>query len=195
MSQVQKDYTYRVCYVNNEDPDNLLEWYTTAPNSRESILNFLYIHENPELTIVSNEPVFTYSGPVAERIPVRLLFASPAVERINFTASDKLLPEFLQVQDEFLVRAVYGVCHLWIQENGEEIFRAMANSLHLIGAHSMRYALEGEPLSPTADNESYSFLRDAAFLLDYIATGDNPVFRSKELMDAVNTVFPDLIEN
>jgi hypothetical protein len=190
----QKEYTFRVSFVNaEEDPDTLLEWYTKAEDRRTAYLQFFYIHENPDLRIVACEEVFTYSGPVTP--PTPLLRIHPATERITFEENSSVLPEFIEVQDDFLIRAVYGLCKLWINENGEEIFREMANSLHAIGAHSMRFALQGEPLSPTADNEAYTYLRDAAFLFDYIATGDNPVYRSSELLDTVNNIFSDLTEN
>jgi hypothetical protein len=211
-------YPYLFSFVNTDEPDTLLEWRCSAENRKQAYVLFWHLHDNPELQIVSCEK-FTattedwlndYHDLEIPTEALELLRAAYkettkefAVESVqswrgilnnanNIVRAERgQLPEFIYVSDEMLIRAVYVVSHLYLQD-GENTFRQMSNALHAIGAHSQRFTAEyGEPALPSSNTEIYTYLRDAAMALDYIAYGDNAAYTSDMATD-VNKCFPDL---
>lgn len=197
-------YPYLFSFVNNDEPDTLLEWKCSAENRKQAYILFWHLHDNPELQIVSCEKFTATTEAWLDdyhnlEIPAQALEllraayneATKDLKAKSIRDERKPLPEFIYVSDEMLIRAVYVVSHLFLQD-GEDTFRQMSNALHAIGSHSQRFTAEhGEPALPSADTEIYTYLRDAAMALDYIAYGDNAAYTS-DMATEVNRIFPDL---
>lgn len=197
-------YPYLFSFVNQDEPDTLLEWRCSAENRKQAYVLFWHLHDNPELQIISCEK-FTATTETWLDDYHSLEIPSEALELLRAAYNEatkdlkaksirderKELPEFIYVSDEMLIRAVYVISHLFLQD-GEDTFRQMSNALHAISAHSLRFtAIQGEPALPSYDTEIYTYLRDAAMAFDYIAFGDNAAYTS-DMATEVNKCFPDL---
>lgn len=176
---------YKVSYMLHDDADGeLMEWVAPATSRKHAYQSFWYTHDNPDLLIVSCMPT---DDPIThkEYYPTDIPDGFPAPAH---------LPDHVQVQDDWGIRGVYALSHLWIQD-GVELFRAISSALHLIGSHSQMFSIaHGEPLCPNRELVQYSYLRDAAMFFDYVANGDNAVF-SAGMARQVNHFFSDLTDN
>lgn len=185
-----------------ENDRQLMTWETEAENRKDAYLKFWAAHDNPHIIIASCQPESTprikgakfWYDEYSNQLPTELSKAfADAFKSRGTSIEEFMLPAQIHTEDEMLIRAVYGVAALWVQD-GEELYNDISNALHLISQHSMRMVLvTGEHPTPLADSNLYTYCRDAAMFFDFVANGDNAVFTEKGVYNTAVPYFLDLL--
>lgn len=179
--QISNLTNWIISFFLETDPNpELQEFSTPAATRKDAYLAFWAIHDNPDIIIASC---------MQEGKTPRPRFMRSAAE----LTEEVMLPTQIHTEDEMLIRAVYGVAALWVQDS-EYLFNQMSQGIHLIAQHSMRMTLlTGEHPTPQADTELYTYLRDAAMFFDFVANGDNAVLKEADVFRTANPYFSDLL--
>lgn len=211
MTQQSSNLTnWIISFFLETDPNpELQEFSTPAATRKDAYLAFWAIHDNPDIIIAScmqesvREAGVRAKEGITKRIKDSIVFfdeykndLSPeaiSALRKAYESESIYLPTQIHTEDEMLIRAVYGVAALWVQDS-EYLFNQMSQGIHLIAQHSMRMTLlTGEHPTPQADTELYTYLRDAAMFFDFVANGDNAVLKEADVFRTANPYFSDLL--